>query len=126
MVARIIMLGALLLAACGSPAPTADATETPALSEQEALGQRLFSQNCAACHTLAGNAVIVGPAMAGIASRAGARVEGLSAQEYLVESIMDPSVYLVPGFDDLMPKTWGRTLTGEELDALVAFMLTLH
>ena len=126
MVARILVLGALLLAACGSSAPTAGATETPALTEQEALGRRLFSQNCAACHTLAGDAIIVGPPITGIATRAETRVAGQSAYEYLVESIMDPSAYLVPGFDDLMPKTWGRTLTGEELDALVAFMLTLH
>jgi mono/diheme cytochrome c family protein len=121
-----LILAATLLAACGSPGGNNSAPEAPTLSEQETHGQQLFSQYCAACHSTVGDAVIVGPAMAGVATRAETRVAGLSAHDYMAESILDPSAYLVPGFDDLMPKTWGKTLTGEELDALVAFMLTLH
>jgi mono/diheme cytochrome c family protein len=121
-----LILAAVLLAACGSSGGDNSAPEAPTLNEQETRGQQLFSQYCAACHSTIGDAVIVGPAMAGVATRAETRVAGLSAHEYMVESILDPSAYLVPGFDDLMPKTWGKTLTGEEMDALVAFMLTLH
>jgi mono/diheme cytochrome c family protein len=125
MVKRIALLTllTLLLAACSPPdtSPTAQP-----LTEQEQTGQNLFYRDCAACHTISGDAVIVGPALAGVATRAETRVSGMSAHAYLEQSILDPSAHLVPGFDDLMPKSWGTTLTGEELDALVAFLLTLH
>jgi cytochrome c2 len=45
---------------------------------------------------------------------------------YLHTSIMDPSAYVVPGFpDDLMPKTYAEIFTQEEIDNLVAYLLTL-
>lgn len=116
----------LLLAACGGrPQGTPPTNPGAELSPQEAQGKRLFSQYCGACHSVAGQATIVGPAMAGIATRAETRIEGMSAHDYIIESILDPGAYLVPGFDNLMPSTWGTTLTGEEMDAIIAFMLTL-
>jgi len=120
----LVALG-LLLAACGAPDPAQPADPADEFSPQEAQGKRLFSQYCGACHSVAGQATIVGPAMAGIATRAETRIEGMSAHDYLIESILDPGAYLVPGFDNLMPSTWGTTLTGEEMDAIIAFMLTL-
>ncbi|MBX3046212.1 MAG: c-type cytochrome [Anaerolineales bacterium] len=120
------LIAASLLAACGGPPDTSiPTTPTVELSPQEAAGKRLFSQYCGACHSIVGEAAIVGPAMAGIATRAETRIEGMSAHDYLIESILDPGAYLVPGFDNLMPSTWGTTLTGEEMDAIIAFMLTL-
>lgn len=129
MVRKLILalgLTATLLTACGAGGPTVPAEEKPTLSAEEAKGQQLFGQYCAACHSTVGDAVIVGPPMQGVATRAETRVAGESAHEYLVNSILDPGAYLVPGFDDLMPKTWGKTLTGEEMDALVSFLLTLR
>jgi mono/diheme cytochrome c family protein len=115
----------LLLAACGEKPAASPRADAP-LSAQAEQGKRLFSQYCGACHSIVGDAAIVGPAMAGIATRAATRIEGLSAQDYIVESILAPGAYLVPGFDNLMPSTWGTTLTGEEMDAIVAFLLTLQ
>ncbi|MCW5873722.1 MAG: cytochrome c [Anaerolineales bacterium] len=101
------------------------AEPTAELSAQEEQGKRAFSQYCGACHSIVGDTSIVGPSMAGIATRAETRIEGMSAHDYLIESILDPGAYLVPGFDNLMPSTWGTTLTGEQMDAIIAFMLTL-
>ena len=121
-----LLAASLLLAACGGPPDTSLPAEPVAeLSEQEQQGKRLFSQYCGACHSIVGEATIVGPAMAGSATRAETRIEGMSAQDYLIESILDPGAYLVDGFDNLMPTTWGTSLTGEEMDAIIAFMLTL-
>jgi len=39
---------------------------------------------------------------------------------------MRPSDFLVPGFDDLMPQDLARKLTGEELDSVVAYVLSLN
>ncbi len=45
---------------------------------------------------------------------------------YLHTSIVDPSAYIVPGFvDNLMPKVYGEILTEEEINNLVAYLLTL-
>lgn len=112
---------AVLGAACSSqPAPNTDH------SPQEAAGQTLFTRHCAACHSLNADTVIVGPPLAGIANQAQQRVAGMDASAYLHQSIMEPSAYLVEGFSDLMPPTLGQVLTPEEVDALVAYMLTLQ
>lgn len=114
-----LFLMAIGLSAC-APSPAG-----AALSEQEQLGQRLFMQTCAACHSTSGDAVIVGPSLAGVATRAETRVAGLDARAYIEQSILDPSAYVNPGYNDLMPKTFGSVYTAEEIDALVAFLLTL-
>jgi hypothetical protein len=70
--------------------------------------------------------VIVGPSLGGIASTAGSRVEGLDAQQYIEQSLLTPDAYVVEGYTDLMPKDFGRKLSGEELDAVVSYLLTLE
>ncbi len=121
----------LYLAACsGNATPAATATADPQYSPEEAAqieqGERLFSQHCASCHATEPETVIVGPSLAGIASQAETRVDGLTAQEYIELSIVRPDAYLVEGFDNVMPANLGKRLTGEELDALVAYLLTLE
>lgn len=101
------------------------AVGTPTLTQQENQGAQLFTVYCAACHSTVGDAVIVGPSLAGIATRAETRGAGMDARAYLEQSILDPSAYLIEGFADLMPKNWGDVLNDEELDALIAFLLTL-
>jgi hypothetical protein len=64
--------------------------------------------------------------MYGIVQRAGSRVPDQDAQTYLLSSIIDPGSHLVEGYQDLMPATFGKRLTGEEIDALVAYLLTLE
>lgn len=106
----------LILAACALGSP---------LTDSEQLGQRLFLQNCDACHATAGDAIIVGPSLAGVAARAQTRVASLDARAYLEQSITDPSAYLNPGFSDVMPKSFGSFFSAEELDALVGYLMTL-
>lgn len=118
-----LLLACIFLAACGYSTST-DLASTP-LSAEQALGERLFGQHCASCHSASGDTVIVGPSLAGIATIAETRVAGMAAHAYIEQSILDPSVYINEGYQDLMPKTFGLILTGEEMDALVAFLLTL-
>ena len=116
----LIVLG-LMLSACGS-----DVSEARPLSEEEMAGERLFVQNCASCHSTVGDAVIVGPSLAGIATRAEDKVAGQDGRSYIETSILEPSSFVNEGFGDLMPKTFGKTLTGEELDWLLAYLLQLE
>jgi mono/diheme cytochrome c family protein len=98
-----------------------------------AAGEKLFNQSvigaqagCVTCHSLDAGVVIVGPSMDGIGSRAGSTVSGMSAEDYLEESILDPDAYLVEGFPaGTMPQVWQDELNGEQVDQLVAFMMTL-
>jgi nitric oxide reductase subunit C len=119
---RLVALVSLLTACSGgsSDAPT---STLDALAEH---GRRVFTQNCATCHALAPDTLIVGPSLAGVAARAGSRLPDLDAQSYIELSILRPDAYIVSGFSDLMPKDFGKKLTGEEFDALVAFLLTLE
>jgi mono/diheme cytochrome c family protein len=118
----LIALAAIMaLSACGPSQSTPDDT----LSPEEAKGKQLFTQYCAACHDTANDLVVVGPSLVGIASHADEREPGKDASTYLVESITNPDAYIVQEFDDLMPKTFAKTLTEEEIDSLVAFLLTL-
>lgn len=115
----ILLVTAGLLMACGSPEPTPAPTLDPAM----ARGKRLFEMHCGACHSLASDVTLVGPSLAGIASRAPTRVDGLDARAYLYTSIMRPGDYLVDGFDNLMPSTLAKSLSGEDIDAVVAYLL---
>ncbi len=104
------------------------APPTAALTPAE-RGRAEFSRapgNCASCHSLAPDVVIVGPSLAGIASRAAERVPGQTAAVYLRNAILYPSDYLVPGYADLMAKNLGAALTVDQVDDLVAFLLTLE
>ncbi len=114
----------LCLAACGgSVEPT---PPPPTLSAQAQLGKQVFSRDCGACHSTTPDTVIVGPSLAGIASHADSRVEGQDAYTYLLTSVMQPEAYLVEGFENLMPASLSKQLTGEELDAVIAYLQTLE
>ena len=45
---------------------------------------------------------------------------------YLHESIVDPNAKIVKGFSaNIMPKTFGDTLSEEDIEAIIAYMKTL-
>lgn len=120
----LLALLALTLVACGGGGDGDDSANA---------GKTLFAQavigtqaGCGTCHSLTPDEVVVGPSMAGIASRAGDRVAGQSAEEYIRESILNPDVYLVEDFPaGTMPQVWGDELSTEQLDQIVAYLLTL-
>lgn len=117
---------ALTLAACGGSggAETAEDIDGEALFSSTVLeGQA----GCVTCHSLSPGQVIVGPSLASVGVEAGTRVEGLSAEAYIEQSIVDPSAYVVEGFEDgQMPSVWGDVLSDAEVDALIEYLLTLR
>lgn len=119
-----MLLGLLILAACGQQ-PAAP-PPTPTLDAVTAQGQQVFIQTCGPCHSTQPDTIIVGPSLHGIAQTGSTRVDGLDARTYIYSSILRPDGYLVEGYEDLMPKDLGKKLTGEELDSVVAYLLTLQ
>ena len=77
---------------------------------------------CMTCHTLDGTE-LVGPSLQGIASRAASETD-LSAEDYLRQSITDPAAYIVDGYADVMNKEYGSKLSEEDVNNVIAFLLT--
>ena len=66
----------------------------------------IYRYECGRCHRLAGvpgAEGTMGPVLDGIGKRAGERVAGRSAREYLKESLEHPSKFVVPGYLNGMP-----------------------
>ena len=118
--AVLLVMVSILLVACGGES-TASFSD-PAISR----GQRVFKRDCVTCHSTKPGVNLVGPSMAGIASRAGNREEGMDSRGYIQLSITKPSEYIVDGFVDQMPATFGSSLSDEELDNVIAYLLTLE
>jgi mono/diheme cytochrome c family protein len=98
-------------------------------STPEGRGQAVFLQaGCTACHTITGiSSGNVGPVLDGFASLAGSRVSGLTAEEYIQQSIEDPSAFVVEGFSDgIMPQNFAQVLSADQISDLVAFLMTLQ
>jgi mono/diheme cytochrome c family protein len=94
----------------------------PAAAET-ADGQTVFlTAGCTGCHNINGvseNAQI-GPNLTDLSERAGDRIVGLSAEEYVRQSVLDPQAYTVEGYGEFMPTL---PLDAAEVDALVEFLL---
>lgn len=126
----IAVLGAilvmLLITACGGSnggKETGDAEEGKTLFEQTIIeGQ----PGCVTCHSREPGVVLVGPSLANIGNEAAQMVPDMSAEEYLRQSILEPDAYVVEGFPSgTMPKVWGDVLSEQQVDQLVAYLLTL-
>jgi mono/diheme cytochrome c family protein len=118
----IPILIALALSACSAMSP---AEPTPTPDPLVLQGQQVFNAKCATCHALVPDTIIIGPSLNGIATRAETRVEGQTADEYIQLSILRPGDYLVDGFNNVMITNFSKELTNEDMNALVAFLLTL-
>jgi cytochrome c2 len=92
-------------------------------------GQDLFygKGTCALCHEI-GKKGERCPDLAGVGERAEARIKeagykgkATNGAEYLVESLMEPTTYVVEGYQPSMPPV-GRQLSDLELVAVVSFL----
>ncbi len=126
----------------GVPAPAAAPAATIAPSAPQpvasgkgnvANGEKLFASNgCSACHSLKEGEKLVGPSLYHISQAAGNILKGSdyqgrakTAEDYIRESIVEPNVYIVPGFAaGIMPQDFGKKLNAQGIDDLIAFLMT--
>ena len=80
---------------------------------------------CISCHALAPGGFSFGPMLTGIGERAAQRVDGLSADDYIRQSILEPSTYVVPGYRSLMYPNYASALNEQNLADLIAFLNSL-
>jgi cytochrome c2 len=83
------------------------------------------SAGCRVCHSIKPGERKVGPSLAGIATRAATRVPGMSAEEYIRQSIEDPGAYIVEGFPNAMLPDMAEKLSDQQMEDLIAFLMTL-
>jgi nitric oxide reductase subunit C len=105
------------------------------------LGRTTFNAAppaCGACHSISPGVNLVGPSLAGIANTAAARLRApdyrgsaKDAAGYIRESIVDPNAHVLTGPTyaaggrSLMPSDYSQTLKPEQVDHIVAYLLTL-
>ena len=91
------------------------------------LGREIFTRRCATCHALtADQSGGIGPGMLGIADRASERVAGQSAEDYIRNSIINPSDYVVDGFADVMQRNFAEQLSSDDITNIIAYLMTLE
>ena len=123
-----------------APAETApvETASAPAGGALAAQGQEIFitgigegaATACGTCHTIEGleRAVgLLGPDLTHIATDAATRQAGVSARDYLVESIKAPESFVAEGVEratpGLMTTAITSGLTDADVEALVVFLL---
>ena len=125
-----ILVGAMLiLCACG-PAQSQGGITSSNLPAQgdPAHGADIFNNGkgdapaCATCHNL-DTTTKIGPGLSGLSDRAGSRVSGQSAREYVFTHIAAPGTYVVPGFGNIMYNQYATKLSPQDIADVMAFVL---
>jgi cytochrome c551/c552 len=102
----------------GSRAPVSANAEPAEAGSPIARGKDLANRDgCVACHSTNG-VDMTGPSWKGVAETRTA--------EYVRQSIVDPNADIVAGFSpNVMPRNFGDKLSPDDLDALVAYIMSL-
>jgi mono/diheme cytochrome c family protein len=102
----------------------------PLSASPEARGKFVFTGvgGCSACHTIEGvSSGTTGPDLTHVATNAATRVPGLSAEEYILQSILEPNAFVVEGFaEGIMPPTMSETLSESQLQDVITYLLGLE
>lgn len=117
--AVLLILCMAFCVACSSNTATAQ--------NRTKAGEGLFNRWCIGCHAVApGGAAKVGPNLMDVATMAATNPQGLTPETFLRESIVNPNAYILPGYMPYtMPMSYQQQLGPEQIEALVAYMLTL-
>lgn len=108
----------------------------PLVTGDEPLKEIFTRAGCPVCHVIPGiegARGLVGPPLVlgavGEQRLADPRYHGRAetVREYVVESILTPSVYVVPGYPDrAMPHWYGKKLTARALDRIAGYLVQLN
>jgi mono/diheme cytochrome c family protein len=108
----------------------APAEAAAAPSEGPRDPEALFtSMTCIACHNLAADQTPtsrgpVGPNFGNLNENAANRVAGLSAEEYIHQSIVEPNAYIADNYPSgIMPQTFAQQMSEEEINAMVTWLI---
>ncbi len=87
-------------------------------------GEKVFSQLCLSCHAWTDPPDgALGPTLAGIGIAGAGRIPGLSAAEYIRQSVLIPEAFVVEGYEGITDQGCGPLLSEIQLEAVTAFIL---
>jgi len=119
--------------AVAAPTPAALRPAASTGTGNAANGEKLFTaQGCSACHSLKEGEKIIGPSLYHSGQTSLSRLKDAtytgkaqSAEDYIRESILQPNVYVAPGFPaGVMVQDFVQKLAPQDIDDLVAFLMT--
>lgn len=125
----LTLLALMLLAAgCAGSPPTSNS-----ITGDAERGAQIFTQGvnnappCSTCHLVVEGEqrFSLGPNLASVSERAGSRVEGLTAEDYIRQSILEPHRYVVGGYRDIMYPDYTEHFADQDLRDLIAYLMTL-
>lgn len=104
-------------------------TVTTPPAELAAIGEELVrvKGGCLICHKVTETGNERGPDLRKAAGQAATRKPGMEAEAYLLESITQPEVFLVPGYPKMMPSALKppANMNLAEVKAVIAYLQTL-
>lgn len=115
------------------PAAGADTGTTSTVSGDAAHGEELFNKfedqvsfACATCHHFDSEERLIGPGLLNVSVRGETRVPGETAAEYIHNSIVNPSAFVVPDYpDQLMPQIYADVFSEQDIQDIIAYLFTL-
>ncbi len=115
--------------ATNTPAATNPPPTAPPASVAEGdpnAGNTVFlAKGCQVCHAIQGvSDGAIGPALDQVGANAASRIADTSAEAYIRQAIEDPPSFLVEGYVDLMPLSIRDTMSDQEFEDLVAYLLS--
>ncbi len=128
-------------AAAATQAAAEPASAQPTAAQAAAIGdpdrgRALFNElkpeagfACSTCHRVDSHERLIGPGLKGVSAWAAQNITNQTPEEYLHESIVNPNAYIVEGNppypENLMPQIYGELFTPEQINDLVAYLMTL-
>lgn len=111
------------------PPEVVEIAEDVSPAEMVEIGKGIFEGKgiCHTCHTLGRSGALRFPDLQGIGSRAAGRIPGLTATQYLAQSLYHPNDFIVPGFNPGMPEINKPPigLTDDEIKTVIAYLESL-
>lgn len=111
------------------PPEIIEIAEDISTEEMVEIGKEIFEGKgiCVTCHTIGKSGALRFPDLEGIATRSASRRPGMSAVDYLAESLYEPNIFIVDGYSPGMPAINKPPigLTDQEILAVIAYLETL-
>lgn len=94
-----------------------------------AIGKKIFEGKgmCSTCHTIGSSGSLRFPDLGGIATTAATRIDGMDQLEYLAQSMYEPDIFIVEGYNSGMPAIDKPPigLTDGEILTVIAYLQSL-
>lgn len=115
--------------------PTVTPAMVPLVTGEEPIPLLFQRAGCPVCHTIpgipgaegqVGPKLVLGQTGAGRLADPRYRGQARSVRDYVIESVLTPGVYVVPGYpDQTMPTWYGQKLSAAALEKIAAYLETL-